>query len=215
MSRRDTMGDGTTVVLSTIVNCDARAGFLVDFNAKEYQNYKVVKFASIKDLDSYREKNARDVVQIESKTVDTGERRIFFGRSAKHLITTTVRSADEKSAGGEETIDGWYIEHETSDEKCVPDFVSTEPFYVIGTALVRFPEVARLHHTGPVPGGLAVMLTATHKMAGSKGSPDRILRTEETVEELSDSPLSPSLFELPIGFRENSHLLGSQPVSYH
>src|SRR5579871_3387317 len=135
MRRSDTMGDGTTVVLSTIVNCDARGGFLIDFNAKEYQNYKVVKFASIKDLDSYREKNVRDVVQIESKTVDTGERKTFFGRSAKHLITTTVRSADEKSAGGEETIDGWHIEHEASDEKCAPDFVRTEPFYVIGTAL--------------------------------------------------------------------------------
>ncbi len=208
------MGDGTKVFLSTIVNCDTRVGFFIDFSAKEYQNHKVVKFASIAELDDYQRKNPQDVVQIESKTVDTGERKTFFGRSAKHLITTTRRSADEKSAGGEETVDGWYIEHETPDENCAPDFVHTEPFYVIGTALVRFPQIARFNHTGPVPAGLAVKRTVTHKVARSKGSADRILRTEETVEELSDSPLNPSLFELPPGFEENPHLLRGQPSSH-
>jgi hypothetical protein len=77
-----------------------------------------------------------------------------------------------------------------------------------------FPQIAHFNHTGPVPSGLAVKLTVTHKFAGSKGAAARIMRIEETVEELSDSPLSPSLFNLPSGFHENPHLLGGQPSSH-
>ena len=70
------------------------------------------------------------------------------------------------------------------------------------------PQIAQFHHTGPVPSGLAVKLTVFTIKAARP--PDRILTTEETVEELSDSPLNPSLFELPPGFSENSHLLGGR-----
>jgi hypothetical protein len=37
---------------------------------------------------------------------------------------------------------------------------------------------------------------------------------EETVEELSDSPLSPSLFELPSNVRENPSLLGGGSIHH-
>jgi hypothetical protein len=214
MRRKDSLGDGETPLISNIANCDTKTGFLIDPKKREYETYKVVKFWTMSQLDDFRQKNPQDVVQIESKTIDTGQRKTFFGYPAKHFITTTRRSADQKSAGGEETIDGWYIDHETPDNNCAPDFVRTEPSYVVGTALVMFPQIAHVNHTGPVPTGLAVKLTLTHKVAGSKGSADRIMRTEETVEELSDSPLSPSLFGLPSGFRENPHLLGGQSSSH-
>ncbi len=212
--RKDSLGDGETPLISNITNCDTKTGFLIDPKEHEYRTYKVVKFWSMSQLDDYRQQNPQDVIQIESKTIDTGERKTFFGHVAKHFITTTRRSADQKSAAGEETIDGWYIDHETTDNNCAPDFVRTEPFYVVGTALVIFPQIAHFNHTGPVPTGLAVKLTLTHKAAGSKGSPDRIMRIEETVEELSDSPLSPSLFDLPSGFHENPHLFRDQPSSH-
>jgi hypothetical protein len=188
-------------------------GFLIDSKAGEYRNYKVIKFQPASQLDEYRKKNPRDVVEIESKTVDTGERKTFFGHSAKHLITTVRRPLDNNNPGGEETVDGWYIEHEMPDNNCAPDYVHTEPFYVFGAALVLPPQIAHFNHTGPVPTGLAVKLTVTNKIAGSNGKADTITRIEETVEELSDSPLSPSLFQLPAGLRENPNLLGGRPVS--
>lgn len=210
MRRKDSLGDGATVLFSNIANCDTKTGLLMDPKAR----YKVVKFSSMSQLDDYRQKNPQDVIPLESKTIDTGERKTFFGHLAKHFITTVRRPASQKNAGGEETIDGWYIDHEAADNNCAPDYVRTEPFYVIGTALVVYPQIAHFNHTGPVPSGLAVKLTRTHKVAGSKGTADRIIRIEETVEELSDSPLSPSLFDLPTGFQENPHLLGGPPNSH-
>ena len=43
------------------------------------------------------------VIVINRETVDTGERKIFFGRSARRLRTRQTRE------GLEEEIDGWYV----------------------------------------------------------------------------------------------------------
>lgn len=210
MRRKDSLGSGTTTSISNIANCDTRTGFFIDLNTHEYQTYKVVKFWSIADLNNYLQKNPQDAIEIESKTVDIGERKMFFGHSANHFITTITRAPDKNNAGGEETIDAWYIDHEVPDNNCAPDYVRTEPYYVVGTSLVSLPQIARIHHVGPVPIGLAVKTTHILKTPGSKNSPERTFTFEETVDDLSDSPLSPSLFELPPGLHENPHLLGAK-----
>ena len=212
MRRKDSLGDGATTLFSDIANCDTRTGFLIDLVAREYRTYKVVRFSPSSQLDEYRERNPQDAIEIQSTTIETSERKTFFGHPARHFITTTRRAAENSKEGGEETVDGWYIEHETPDNNCTPDYVHTDPFYVIGTALVMWPQIAHFNHTGPVPTGLAVQLTLTHKTLGSSGTTARVIRTEETVEELSDSPLSPSLFELPSRLRENPNLLGGRPA---
>jgi hypothetical protein len=71
---------------------------------------------------------------------------------------------------------------------------------VIGTALVDYPDVAELRHTGPLPtgiGGSSRRLTA--KLPATKDGYTRAERSrlKKRLEELSDSPLGPSLFELP------------------
>jgi hypothetical protein len=208
MRRKDSLADGTTTVFSDIANCDTRTGFLIDPTVHEYRTYKVVKFAPPAQLDEYRKGHPEDVVEIQSTTVETGERKMFFGREARHFITTTRRASDKTDPGGEETVDGWYIEHETPDGYCAPDYVHTDPFYEIGTGLVLLPQVAHFNHTGPVPTGLAVQLTFIHKDLARQGAAERVFKTEETVEELSDKPLGPLLFELPPGLRENPDLLG-------
>lgn len=178
MRRKDSLGDGATALFSNIANCDTRTGFLIDPVAREYRTYKVVRFSPSSQLDEYRKKNPRDVIEIQSTTVETGERKTFFGHPARHFITTTRRVAENSKEGGEETVDGWYIEHETPDNNCTPDYVHTDPFYVIGTALVMWPQIAHFNHTGPVPTGLAVQLTVTHKTSGSSDTTARVIRTE-------------------------------------
>ncbi len=202
--------DSIPASISSIANCDTRTGFLIDLDAHEYRTYKVVKFWPVQQIDDYLQKNPQNAIQIESKTVDTGERKTFFGYLARHLITTNRRSPDKDDTGGKETIDGWYIDHELPDNNCAPDYARTDPLYVVGTGLVMLPQVASFHHTGPLPAGLAVKRTLTHKIADGENGRDRIIAITETVEELSDSPLSPSLFELPSGLHENSHLLGGK-----
>ncbi len=59
--------------------------------------------------------------------------------------------------------------------------------------------------TAKLPTGFPVKLKLTSKLAGKNGVP-RAITIEKTVEDLSDSPLSPSLFELPKGFHENLKL---------
>jgi hypothetical protein len=217
MRREDSFGAETTPWVQTIVNianCETRTGFIIDLTAHEYQNYKVVRFPSEAQRGEYLQKTGRTAVQVESKTVDTGERKVFFGHSAKHLITTTRLLRDENNTGGEETMDGWYIEHERPDNKCAPDYVRSEPYYVIGTTFANYPDIAQVHHTGPLPTGLAVKLKMTVKDTRTKnGTPGRTITSEETVEDLSDSPLSPSLFELPTGLHENPQLLRGHSTS--
>lgn len=197
----------------SIANCETKTGFLIDLSAHEYRNYRVVKFASEAQRGEYLHKTGGRAVQVESKTVDMGERKAFFGYPAKHFVTTIRRSQDAHNAGGEETIDGWYIEHESSDNDCAPDFVRSEPYYVVGTGLVDYPEIAQFHHAGPLPTGMPVRLKVTSKLAATKdGGPGRTITIEKTVEEISESPLAPSLFELPNGLHENPQLFRGKPT---
>ena len=202
MRRQDSLGAEANPSIEQIANCETKTGFLFDLKAHEYRNYKVMRFAEEAQR-NYLQKTGGTAVQVESKTVDTGERKVFFGHQAKHLITTTKR-ANANGGGGEETFDGWYIDHELPDRNCAPDFVRSEPYYVIGTALVDYPDTAQFHHTGPLPSGLAVVLKFTDKDAATKdGKPGRTITIQKTIEEISDSPMSPSLFDLPKGLHEN------------
>jgi hypothetical protein len=212
--RRDIIGEATTASIADIANCETRVGFFIDLEAHEYRNYKLVKFASEAQRGEYLRKTGKTAVQVESKTVDTGERKVLFGHPARHLITTTKRADANTDSGGEEILDGWYIDHEPPDRSCAPDFVRSEPYYVAGTALVDYPDVALIHHTGPLPTGLAVKLKLISKLAAvKKGTASRTITVEKTVEELSDSPLSPSLFQLPNGLHENPELFRGHAIS--
>jgi len=79
MRRRDIIGEATTASIADIANCETRVGFFIDLEAHEYRNYKLVKFASEAQRGEYLRKTGKTAVQVESKTVDTGERKVLFG----------------------------------------------------------------------------------------------------------------------------------------
>jgi hypothetical protein len=210
MRRKDNLREDGTPSISSIANCVTGTGFLIDMSAGEYRSYTVAKFMSPKQMQEYAQKHPKDMVQVESRTIETGERKTFFGYEAKHFITTVKPAGSD----GEEITDGWYIDHERPENNCTPEFTRSDPFYVIRTMLAMYPKVAQFHHSGPLPTGLAVKVTRTVKFAGNGSrAPGRTLTSEEIVEDLSDSPLRPSLFELPSRLRENSKLLRAQPSS--
>jgi hypothetical protein len=207
MRRRDSIDSKGTSSIATIANCETKSGFLIDLNMHEYRTYKVVKFLSDAEPAEYLKESPGNAVPVESHTVDTGEQKTFFGRPAKHLITTIKRPRSKDNGGGEESIDGWYIDHERPDNNCAPEYTGNQLSYLLPTGLVTYPEVPQFRHTGPLPTGLAVKLIHTIKFAGSESrAADQTFATEETVEDLVDSPVQPSLFELPSGFHENSQL---------
>jgi hypothetical protein len=122
MRRKDSLGAARTASLSDIANCETRVGFLIDLDVHEYRSYKLVTFKSEAQRVEYLQKAGKTAVQVESKTVDTGERMVFFGHPARRLITTTKRADANTDNGGEEILDGWYIDHELADHSCAPDF---------------------------------------------------------------------------------------------
>jgi len=73
MRRKDSLGGGATTIFSNIANCDTRTGFLIDPVAREYRTYKVVRFSPPAQLDEYRKKNPRDVIEVQSTTVEMSE----------------------------------------------------------------------------------------------------------------------------------------------
>ena len=207
MRRRDSIDSKGTSSIATIANCETRSGFLIDLKMHEYRAYKVVSFLSDAQLAEYLKQNLGKAVPVESRTVDTGERKAFFGRPARHFITTIKRLRSKDNGGGEESIDGWYIDHERPDNNCAPGYTANQLSYLLPTGLVTYPDVPQFHHTGPLPTGLAVKLIHTIKFTGSEGNAsDQPFATEETVEDLIDSPVEPPLFELPSGFHENLQL---------
>jgi hypothetical protein len=190
-----------------VANCDTKTGFFIDLNAREYRTYNVVKFLSTAQLDEYLKRNPSSAVQVESRTIDTGERKSFFGYPAKHLITT-IKRGDAHGGGGEETIDGWYLDHERPDNHCAPEYTRDNLQYLLGTVLVLYPEVPQFKHIGPLPVGLVVKQIRTVQFAATKkGAAGHMVTAQETIEELSDATLSPSMFELPSGLHENPQLL--------
>jgi hypothetical protein len=82
------------------------------------------------------------------------------------------------------------------------------PEELSGALLVTYPELADVHHVGPVPMGLGVQVHHTIKWEGDKyGARGKTMTSERLVESISDLPLDPKTFEIPTGFRENPRLL--------
>jgi hypothetical protein len=105
MRRKDSLGEQTSPSISDVANCESRTGLLIDLGAHEYRTYKVMQFWSDAQVHEYLNKGLVKAVQIDSHTTGTGERKIFFGHTAKHLVTTIRRAPDKSNDGGEETID--------------------------------------------------------------------------------------------------------------
>ncbi len=74
MRRKDSLREDGTPSISSIVNCETGTGFLIDMSAGEYRSYKVTKFISSNQMQEYMGKHPQDVVQVESRTIETGER---------------------------------------------------------------------------------------------------------------------------------------------
>jgi hypothetical protein len=140
------------------------------------------------------------VITIERSTTDTGERKQFFGRTARRLVTLMTRSD-----GPETTIDGWYI-----DVPGLPKLKSGAGGYftvLTGSAGGQKlgPPKIEVKQTGPLPEGLPVW----RKMTSSVVLPGGSRQDSEHVTEVSDlmeGTLPDKLFQPPDGYRRVASL---------
>ena len=142
------------------------------------------------------------IITIERNTTDTGERRQFFGRPARHLVTRVARSD-----GPETEIDGWYI-----DAPGLPKWKNGA-----GGSLVLFiafaggqrpaPPRIEVKQTGPVPEGLPVWQKTTSSvlLAGSHHNYERVSEVTDLVE----GTLPDKLFQPPDGYQRVASLPNS------
>lgn len=198
--------------LAAITRCDLGQLFELNLDAAEYVSAPYppkplnpveieARGLSTKDLSQ----SGKPTLRIETTTVDTGERKEFFGHIARHVITTRKEIPLEHSHSElQETVtDGWYIDLDPqvscdwrlSKGKRAHGYViagrlpAEKPEFVdIGESETGFPVqsviVSKVAYTLP---------DGTHKETNSK--------TETLVTQLELGSLDSALFEVPPRFK--------------
>jgi hypothetical protein len=184
----------------TIFQCDQQRAFRLNTVAHEYVSYTLTDQPYPERTAIRKVEPSGPAIEIDTDTVDTGERQNLFGYSARHLITTqTVHRGGLPSSGWEKTVDGWYIDFKAS-YSCHEGFGNFgDGFLTLPTpdALLRSNILYR--HTGVQNVGFPVDLTVQTRHVRSDGR-EFVEQERNEVIELSTVPLDPSLFEVPEGF---------------
>lgn len=180
---------------------------------KEQLEARGIKLSTAKELPP------KPTLLIETTTVDTGERRQFFGHTARHVIVTRKQTPLEGSHEDlqESITDGWYIDLDVQlscDRKWRP---GAHAYLHAGPRSGEKPELPKFVDVGePVTGFPVELKTTTHGMyAMPDGTKKENTSTYETsVAQLEEGPLDASVFEIPAGFRQVAHIETSPPMDW-
>ena len=203
--------------LAAITRCDLGQVFELNLDAAEYVSApyppKPLTQAEIEarglskaDISQFREPTLR----IETTTLDTGERKEFFGRTARHVIITRKQIPLERShSEPQETVtDGWYIDldPQVSCDRRLSKGKRAHGYVVAGNKPAEKPEFVDIGESEAgfpvqsvmVSKGTYTLLDGTYKQTDSK--------SETLVTQLELGPLDSGLFEIPTGFKHVQHI---------
>ena len=170
---------------ATIV-IENQAVYELDFKLHEYTELKLSGYRTVPQAKPAGLPVATTKVNVYCETVDTGERKQFFGKTASHLILRERLVGEPGSCYASSTFEkeGWYFPVSPPSgrvlgayilngrgQNCVPSF----------TMHGAFPSVSPVIET-------------------FRPSKDAEFRSE--IVELSDAPLDHTVFEIPPGFRK-------------
>lgn len=196
--------------LAAITRCDLGRTFELNLDAAAYVSapYPLKRLipeveARGRGTDQFQPREL--TLRIEIETVDTGERREFFGRTARHVITTRKQIAlqGSRSEPQETVTDGWYIDLDTR-LRCERNLFSGKrghAYLVAGNQPAEKPEFVDIGEpeTG-FPVQLVSVSTSTQTLRDGSRK-ERTSKHETLVIGLEVSPLDPRLFEIPPGFK--------------
>ncbi len=183
-----------------IENFERKMKYLLDMRSREYVEMPPHSPGLLMNLALWiarppRVRESGKTVNIFYEAVDTGERKEFFGRTAKQFILRERYVAEpgacEQTRQSESH--GWYI------PAAEPRPAERSWGLVAFTNGVSCQDKV-VRHGNPLPPGLAIFTT--------DGSMTR------QVLELSTAPLDNRLFEVPAGFMKVDALHGELPVSW-
>ncbi len=145
------------------------------------------------------------VMHFDSVTTDTGERKLFFGHTARHFITIEKRTTENARDGGREldsetVMDAWYI-----DDVRATGTGGTKLIASLAVLSAGQPPVIKFTHSGPAVSGMVVQETTETKFLNARGVTGNYKNSTE-VKELSDAVLPPQVFEPPSGYTRVAQL---------
>lgn len=197
--------------LAAIVRCDLGQSFELNLDTQEYTSTPyppqplTPEELKARGLGTRIQQSATPTIRVEIETTDTGERKEIFGRTARHIITTTTQTplAGSHSAPQESVTDGWYIDFD-QQLSCDPKRSGTRRGSIFGYLTVgngKVPmEKPEFVTIGNREMGFPVDLTQTAKSPSNL--PDGTVNRFEThVTQFEEGPLDPALFEIPPGFK--------------
>lgn len=206
-----------------IQQCDARRSLMLNLDTREYTSTELDERGipkGWKPASIEHKKSAKGSVEIFIDSVDTGERKEMFGRTARHIITHERRVATPESCqpSMSSETDGWYIDLDVPSVSCYSAPKTTAhkgstAIAVLGSSSCL--QKLEVHRTGVTETGFPVKLTTTAHTSlvqpdGSRKEYANAFASEVT--ELSEAPLDPALFEVPGGFKRVAKLNTQPPV---
>lgn len=226
---RPVHGDGTLDTrpgprLAHIARCDLGQAFELNLDDGEYVVSAFPQFKPTKQqIEERRDKIFQKVapwvptVREETKTVDTGERKNFFGHEARHVIKTekTIPLAGSHSEPQEWVRDGWYIDLDTSISCGVRwpsrNLSPRHEYYAAGG------ERYEIIDDGVRVTGFAIEWRHTSRTTTVLPNGDKreiVYITEQKITEFYEGPLDSALFEVPGEFRKVRDLRREPPMTF-
>ena len=201
-----------------ITHCDTGVGYQIDLDHHQYREFKSPKYLSQQEFEK-QVQDAKKEAQKRSKSniVDTGETRDFYGYTARHLKATITTKMEILQT--QETVDGWYVD--LPEPGCAPEYIrrghgrqitgahaklipqgSVDPGSPTHPPMVDNAPRDIFIYTGFMPEGWAIEQTIMkqyHLVRNWDETSGEFLEEQQVVE-FSESPLDPSLFEVPPDF---------------
>ncbi|MBV9304670.1 MAG: hypothetical protein JOZ45_00935 [Acidobacteriaceae bacterium] len=201
--RTEHLNQGGTQLV-TIRNFERNKTYILDLASRKYVESSQESPDLILSLAQWIARPARTresgkTVNIYYETIDTGERKEFFGSTAKHLLRRERHVAEPGACDQtyETEADGWYIPQAKTSTAQVSYRAILTSYTLIGSYQCHDTIVT---HGDPSPPGVPVLETS--------GSVKR------EILELSHDPLDKSLFEIPSGFQKVEALPGYRPTTW-
>jgi hypothetical protein len=156
-------------------------------------------------------------VRIETTTLDTGERKNFFGHVARHVITTSrqTRLVGVRFQPFELVTNAWYIDLETR--------LSCEPWATSGIGLRDFrkPRSGSIEKYEFIDKGLSetgFAVECKNTWHGVVTEPDGTKKeisfsNETNITQFAEGALDPALFEVPSNYRKVETIDRNPPMT--
>ena len=195
-------GDGRQVV--TIRDAERKLGYILDLPSQKYVELVPQGPDLILSLARWiarppRIRESGKTVNIYYQMVDTGERKQFFGFTARHLFLHERHVAEPGACDStyQTEKNGWYLPP-TESSTAHPSFRLVAAYQLAGVPAQCHDTI--VNHGDPSPPGMAVLET--------NGSSTR------EVLELSHEPLDKTLFEVPAHFQKVEALPGYPSMTW-